>query len=100
MKFASIAGAVVLCFASLLHAQSGTPRAWQQRIEVEIDLPVPIVTLESANPFAIAVDDHPDCSARPHPRNSMSRESRGVAAYVNAKGNCLGGVPLELPFRG
>ena len=60
MKFASIASAILLlCLASTAYAQSGAPRAWQQRVAVTIDPPVPIVALESANPFAIAVDQPP-----------------------------------------
>ncbi len=100
MKLAPIAGAVVLCFVPLVHAQSGAPRAWQQRIMVEIDLPVPIVGLESANPFAIAVDQVPRLLSSTPPRKFDVGEMAVVAAYVNTKGDCLGGVPLELPFPG
>jgi hypothetical protein len=100
MKLASTIGAVLLCLAPLLHAQNGAPRAWQQRIEVEIDLPVPIVSLESANPFAIPVDRPPQLLSSTPPRKLDVRGSARVAAYVNSKGECLGGVPLELPFPG
>ena len=55
MKLACVAGTTLLLVAPPLFAQGGTPRAWQQRIEVEIALPVPIVALETANPFAIEV---------------------------------------------
>jgi len=100
MKLASITGAILLCFAPISHAQSGTPRAWQQRIVVEIDLPVPIVALESANPFAIAVDQPPRLLNSTPPRKLDIQGTAIVAAYVNTKGDCLGGVPLELPFPG
>lgn len=100
MKLAPIAGAVALCFAPLVHAQSGAPRAWQQRITVEIDLPVPIVGLASANPFAIAVDQAPRLLSSTPPKKFDVGDMAVVAAYVNAKGDCLGGVPLELPFPG
>jgi len=100
MKLASITGVVVLCLASLAHAQTGAPRAWQQRIAVEIDLPVPVVALESANPFAIAVDQAPRLLSSTPPRKLDVQETAVVAAYVNPKGECLGGVPLELPFPG
>ena len=100
MKFASIIGLVVLVLVPLVHAQSGTPRAWQQRIEVEIDLPVPVVTLESANPFAIPVDRPPQLLSSTPPKKLNVEGVARVAAYVNAKGECLGGVPLELPFPG
>ena len=100
MKLASIAGAVLLCIASVVYAQSGTPRAWQQRIAVEIDLPVPIVALESVNPFAIPVDQPPRLLTSLPPKKLDVQGTARVAAYVNSKGDCLGGVPLELPFPG
>lgn len=100
MKSASTFAAILVCFASLLHAQSGTPRAWQQRIDVEIDLPVPIVLLESANPFAIAVDASPRLLSSTPPRKLDVAGTAQIAAYVDTKGNCLGGVPLDLPFPG
>lgn len=100
MKLASIVGVVLLSMAPLVHAQSGTPRAWQQRITVEIDLPVPIVALESANPFAIPVDQPPRLVNSVPPKKLDVRGRVEVAAYVNPKGDCLGGVPLALPFPG
>jgi len=100
MKLVSTCAAMIVCFASLLHAQSGTPRAWQQRIDVEIDLPVPIVALESANPFAIAVDASPRLLSSTPPRKLEVAGTAQIAAYVDTKGNCLGGVPLALPFPG
>lgn len=100
MKFAPFAGAVMLVLAPLVHAQSGTPRAWQQRIDIEIDLPVPVVALESANPFAIPVDQPPRLTNSIPPKKLDVEGMASIAAYVNAKGDCLGGVPLELPFPG
>lgn len=101
MKLASLTSAILLlCLAPMTHAQSGSPRAWQQRIAVEIDLPVPIVALESANPFAIAVDQPPRLLTSTPPRKLDVRGTAVVAAYVDPKGDCLGGVPLELPFPG
>jgi hypothetical protein len=100
MKLASIVGTILLFFGPTVHAQTGAPRAWQQRISVAIDLPVPIVTLESANPFAIAVDQTPRLLSSTPPRKLDVQDKAIVAAYVDAKGDCLGGVPLELPFPG
>ena len=100
MKLVSFVGLIVLVFAPLVHAQSGIPRAWQQRIEVEIDLPVPVVALESANPFAIPVDRPPQLLSSTPPKKLDVRGTAVVAAYVNAKGECLGSVPLRLPFPG
>jgi hypothetical protein len=91
---------MLVIFAPIAHAQSGTPRAWQQRIDVKIDLPVPIVALESANPFAIDVDATPRLLSSTPPKKLDVGGKAVVAAYVNAKGECLGGVPLELPFPG
>lgn len=81
-------------------AQQGAPRAWQQRIDVTVDLPVPVVGVESANPFAIAVDQPPKLTSSEAPRKFDVAGRAVVAAYVDAKGECLGGVPLELPFPG
>jgi hypothetical protein len=100
MKRASIVGAILLFFGPMVHAQTGAPRAWQQRISVAIDLPVPIVSLESANPFAIAVDQAPILLSSAPPKKLDVQDMAVVAAYVDAKGDCLGGVPLELPFPG
>ena len=98
MKLASFCGLILACLASLVHGQSGTTRAWQQRIDVAIDLPIPIVTLESANPFAIAVDAGPRLLSSTPPKKLDVGGTASVAAYVDAKGSCLGGVPLALPF--
>lgn len=101
MKFVSLTSAILLlCFAPTAHAQGGSPRAWQQRIAVTIDLPVPIVALESANPFAIAVDQPPRLLTSTPPKKLDVQGMAVVAAYVDTKGGCLGGVPLELPFPG
>jgi hypothetical protein len=81
-------------------AQQGAPRAWQQRIDVAVDLPVPVIGVESANPFAIAVDQAPQLTSSEAPRKLDVSGRAVVAAYVDAKGECLGGVPLELPFPG
>lgn len=100
MKLAAILGALMLCLTPLVHAQTGTSRAWQQRINVSVDLPVPVVELASANPFAIEVDEPPRLLASTPPKKIDVRGTAVVAAYVNSKGDCLGGVPLELPFPG
>jgi len=101
MKSVSFTSAILLlCFAPMTYAQSGAPRAWQQRIAVTIDLPVPIVALESSNPFAIAVDQPPRLLTSTPPRKLNVQGTAVVAAYVDTKGDCLGGVPLELPFPG
>ena len=101
MKLVSLTSAILLlCLAPMAHAQSGSPRAWQQRIAVTIDLPVPIVALESTNPFAIAVDQPPLLLTSTPPKKLKVQGTAVVAAYVDIKGDCLGGVPLELPFPG
>lgn len=100
MKLVWIPTALLLLVTTPVPAQMGAPRAWQQRVAVEIDLAVPVVTLESANPFAIAVDTAPRLLSSTPPKKLDVAGSAVVAAYVDAKGNCLGGVPLELPFPG
>lgn len=81
-------------------AQSASSRAWQQRLQVSIPLPVPMVELEPINPFAVEVDQVAEVSQSTPPRKVDVRGTARVAAYVDTKGECLGAVPLELPFPG
>ncbi len=91
--------AVVLA-ATMASAQSASSRAWQQRLELEIPLPVPLVELDTINPFAVVVDETPTVLQSTTPRKVDIRGIATVAAYVDAKGECLGAVPLELPVPG
>jgi hypothetical protein len=100
VKLAACLVAAVALLTTPVAAQQGAPRAWQQRIDVAVDLPVPVVELESANPFAIPVDQPPRLLASTAPRKLDVAGEAVVAAYVNARGECLGAVPLELPFPG
>lgn len=81
-------------------SQSASSRAWQQRLELEIPVAVPMVELEPINPFEIMIDQPPTMQQSTSPRKVDVRGLAVVAAYVDAKGECLGGVPLELPFSG
>ena len=81
-------------------AQSASSRAWQQRLEVEIPLPIPMVELESINPFTTNVDVPPVVLGSTAPRKVNVSGIASVAAFVDAKGECLGAVPLELPMPG
>jgi hypothetical protein len=100
VKLAPAMVAVLAVLAPSVEAQNGARRAWQQRIDVAIDLPVPLVEVASANPFAIAVDALPELISSTPPRKLDVQGTAVVAAYVNPRGECLGGVPLELPFPG
>ena len=91
---------VVLLVASVAGAQSASDRAWQQRLQVEIPLPVPLVELESINPFAVEIDEVPVLTQSTVPRKVDVRGTASVAAFVDSRGECLGAVPLELPFPG
>jgi hypothetical protein len=81
-------------------AQSASTRAWQQRMGVEIPLPVPLVELETVNPFTVEVDETPKVTQAITPRKVDIAGAATVAAFVDAKGTCLGAVPLELPVPG
>ena len=81
-------------------AQSASSRAWQQRLQVTIPLPVPMVALEPINPFAVEVDRVAEVSQATPPRKLDVRGTARVAAFIDTKGECLGAVPLELPFPG
>lgn len=91
---------VMLSVAGFVAAQGSGTRAWQQRLEVEIPLPVPLVELESINPFAVPVEQPPRLIQATSPRKIAVGGLATVAAYVDTKGECLGAVPLELPFPG
>lgn len=95
-----MASLLVLLGTGVAAAQSASSRAWQQRLELEIPLAVPIVELESVNPFAIVVDEPPSLLQSSSPRKVDVRGIATLAVFVDAKGECLGGVPLKLPFPG
>jgi hypothetical protein len=91
---------VLLVAAVAAMAQDTAPRAWQQRLRTEIPLPVPVVPLDSVNPFSSPLDSLPTLMASEAPRKVDVAGEALAAAYVDAKGECLGAVPLVLPFPG
>jgi len=92
--------ATFVLVATTAAAQSASSRAWQQRMDVEIPLPVPLVELLPVNPFAIIVDETPKVLQASVPRKVDIRGAATVATFVDAKGVCLGAVPLKLPVPG
>ena len=100
MKSVFAACMSVLFFATGAAAQSASSRAWQQRLEVSVPLPVPMVELTPINPFAVEVDELAEVLQSTPPRKVDVRGTAQVAAFVDSKGECLGAVPLELPFPG
>jgi hypothetical protein len=92
--------AAFVLVATTAAAQSASSRAWQHRMDVEIPLPVPLVELEAVNPFAVEVDETPRVIQATTPRKVDIRSAATVAAFVDAKGICLGAVPLALPVPG
>ncbi len=100
MKRIIIIVVAVSLAASGATAQSASSRAWQQRLEVEIPLPIPMVELESINPFTANVDEPAVVLGSTAPRKVDVRGIATVAAFVDAKGECLGAVPLKLPMPG
>jgi hypothetical protein len=95
-----VVGVVCLLVTGASFAQSASDRAWQQRLQVEIPLPVPMVELAPVNPFAIEIDEPASVLQSTPPRKVDVRGVARIAAYVDSKGECLGAVPLELPFPG
>ncbi|MCD4749987.1 MAG: hypothetical protein K8R59_11500 [Thermoanaerobaculales bacterium] len=91
----SLALVAVVC-----SGESAPLRAWQQRIDVDIPLPIPQVELQSANPFASNVDVVPRIVHSEPPRKISVVGHALVAAHVDADGECSGAVPLEMPFPG
>ncbi len=100
MKRVIMIVATFVLVATTAAAQSASSRAWQQRMDVEIPLPVPMVELLPVNPFAIIVDETPKVLEASLPRKVDIRGAATVATFVDAKGVCLGAVPLELPVPG
>ncbi|MCG6964408.1 MAG: hypothetical protein LJE95_14205 [Acidobacteria bacterium] len=89
---------VALAVGAGAFAQGAAPRAWQQRLQVDVPLPVPVVALEAANPFVVALDEPPKLVRATPPRKMEINLQARVAAYVNADGDCDGAVPLDSPF--
>jgi hypothetical protein len=81
-------------------AQDSGARAWQQRLQVDIPIVVPMVEIDAANPFASRVDVAPRLLSAQPPRKLDIAGVASVAAYVDAGGDCKGAVPLELPYPG
>ena len=100
MRGASALVGVVLLVSLNAAAQHTAPRAWQQRLQVDVPLAVPMVELAAVNPFAAPVDEPPRLLSSAAPRKVDVSGAAVVAAYVDAKGDCLGSVPLDLPFPG
>jgi len=90
----------LVAVAVVASAQNAAPRAWQQRLHTEVPVPVPVVPLESVNPFSTHVDSPPQLIAGAAPRKLPVSGEATIAAYVDAKGECLGAVPLDLPYPG
>ena len=95
-----IAFVSILSVAAISGSATGTVRAWQQRIDVAVPLPVPKVELQSANPFASDIDAIPKLRSSTPPEKVNVAGQAIAAAFVNAQGECQGVVPLEVPFPG
>ncbi len=78
----------------------GGDRAWQQRLHIEMPLSVPVVQLNTANPFSVDLDVAPSLVSSTAPRKIELTGEAVVAAYIDTRGECLGVVPLETPFPG
>lgn len=101
MKARSVLAVAILGAAvATATADDGSVRAWQQRLDVTIPLPVPVVELTAVNPFATRLDALPTLRTATAPEKLDLRLEAAAAAFVDDSGDCLGGVPLELPFPG
>lgn len=89
---------VALATAAAAFAQGTAPRAWQERLQVDVPLPVPVVALEAANPFVVALDEPPKLVRAVPPRKMDVYLQARLAAYISADGDCEGAVPLSTPF--
>jgi len=100
MKRVAVISVCLVLAAAGCWGQEATTRPWQQRLHTEIPLPVPMVTLSPTNPFSVSVDSLPTLLGSTTPRRLDVSGVAIAAAYVDAKGTCLGAVPIELPFPG
>jgi hypothetical protein len=100
MRRVAVLVLITICVAGTVAAQSPGPRAWQQRLHLEVPMAVPAVTVAAANPFAVVIDQGPRLVNSNPPKGLDAHGEAVVAAYVDARGDCLGAVPLELPFPG
>jgi hypothetical protein len=91
--------AVLLAVAAVATAQEDI-RAWQQRIDVDIPLPVPVLELQPVNPFYQQLDAYPKPISATPPRKLVVNGRAEVAVYVNEDGVCPGAIPLHTPFPG
>jgi hypothetical protein len=78
-------------------AQEGT-RAWQNRLEADIPLPVPMVELQPVNPFSRSLDETPKLHSHTPPRKLDIRGKAEIAVYVNESGDCPGAEVQHSPF--
>lgn len=76
------------------------PRAWQQRLDVQLPLAMPFLELEPVNPFFRAMDEPPRLESFRLPEDVDAFGTALVAVHVDAAGTCGEVVPLEVPFPG
>jgi len=92
--------AILLVLPGFAAAQQSSQRAWQQRLQMKVQLPIPAVAVAPINPFATQVDTPPKLLNAIPPAHMQLAGRAKVAAYVDSGGDCLGAVPLDLPFPG
>lgn len=100
MRWLAGLGACLALVAATAAGQDASSRPWQHRLQTEVPVPVPMVELEAANPFSAAVEEAPRLISAVPPRRIDVAGVASAAAYVDANGECLGAVPLALPFPG
>jgi hypothetical protein len=83
MRAASALLGVVLLVSPSAAAQHTATRAWQQRLQVDVPLAVPLVELAAINPFAQPIDEPPRLLASAAPRKVDVSGAAVVAAYVD-----------------
>jgi len=100
MSRRTISLSCMLLLGAISAGAGSRPRAWQERLQLEIPLPVPRVELAASNPFVAEIDGVPTFkSATPPEKIDVSGYAR-LAVYITNQGECRGAVPLELPFPG
>lgn len=100
MRKAFLILALSLLVAAGSVAQDTEKRAWQQRLGIRIPVSVPAAEVDPVNPFSTELDDVPRLLQSTAPRKVDVRGTAIVAAYVDARGDCQGAVPIEMPYSG
>jgi len=100
MRRSAAVAALLLLSAAVTGAQ--TPKPWEQRVDLDVAVPVELPALPTINPFARPLLVQPAPAATPLlAKYTLTASARG-SAYIDAQGVCrrVALTALPLPFAG